>query len=373
MLHSVRRAILALALGLSLPAIAQPVETSHGPAILESAAKGLESPWGLAFLPDGRMLVTEKPGRLRIVEKNGALNPAITGVPAVFARGQGGLLDVVLAPDFVTTRQLYLSFAEPRDGGGATSVLSAKLSADGTSLTDTKVIFRQQPASSGPVHFGSRIVIARDGNLFIALGERGQKERSQELGTHYGKVVRIKPDGSVPADNPFLKQAGAQPEIWSYGHRNIQGAALHPATGALWTAEHGAMGGDEINQPRPGRNYGWPVITYGKDYSGAKIGVGTRKEGMEQPVHYWDPSIAPSGMTFYTGAAFPKWRGSMFVGALAGSLVSRLELDGAKVVREERLLNGLGHRYRDIRQGPDGFLYLLTDGRDGKILRLRPK
>jgi len=342
------------------------------PYRLEPVATGLANPWALAFLPDSRMLVTERPGRLRVVTQQGALSASVAGVPEVWAQGQGGLLDVVLAPDFATSRRLYLSFAEPRAGGAATSVLAATLSADASRLEDGRVIFRQMPGSSGPVHFGSRIVPARDGTLFVGLGERGQKERSQDLSTHYGKVIRLRPDGSVPADNPFIGRVNVRPEIWSYGHRNIQGAALHPQTGALWTVEHGAMGGDEINTPQAGRNYGWPVITYGRDYSGARIGIGTHKEGMEQPIHYWDPSIAPSGMLFYTGDAFPHWRGSLFIGALAGSLVVRLTLEGNRIAGEERLLQGLGHRYRDIRQGPDGMIYLITDAADGRLLRLRP-
>lgn len=364
-----RRMLLALALAAPTPVCAQ---GASGAPQLETVAGGLQNPWSLAFLPDGRMLVTERPGRLRLVSTSGTVSAPLGGVPDVWANGQGGLLDVMLAPDFATSRRLYLSFSEPRDGGAATSVLSARLAEDASRLEIPNVIFRQQPASSGPVHFGSRIVPARDGTLFIGLGERGQKERAQDMTTHYGKVVRINPDGSVPKDNPFLgRRDRVLPEIYSLGHRNIQGAALHPVTGRLWTVEHGAMGGDEINAPQAGKNYGWPTITYGKDYSGAKIGVGTSAPGLEQPLHYWDPSIAPSGMLFYTGDAYPAWKGSLFIGGLAGSLVARLTLDGEKVVREERLFSGLGHRYRDIRQGPDGLIYVLIDGRDGKIMRIR--
>ena len=365
-----RRTLLAaLGAAATAPASGQPATAYR----VERFAGPLENPWSLAFLPDGAMLVTERPGRLRLVSPSGTLSPPLAGVPPVWARGQGGLLDVCPSVTFPQNRLIFLSFAEPREGGGAaTSVARAVLSADGTRLEDLRVIFRQLPASSGPVHFGSRIVAARDGTLFVGLGERGQKEKAQDLSTHYGKVVRIHADGGAPRDNPFIGRPGIQPEIWSSGHRNIQGAALHPATGRLWTVEHGAMGGDEINRPEAGRNYGWPVITYGKDYSGARIGIGTAKEGMEQPVHYWDPSIAPSGMLFCTGEAFPRWKGSLFIGALAGSLVVRLTLDGDRIIAEERLLGGLGHRYRDIRQGPDGFIYLLTDASDGAILRLRP-
>lgn len=371
-----RRTVLGSGLAAVVLPAAAPAQTPQGRSaapLLESVARGLENPWSLAFLPDGRMLVSERPGRLRLVAPDGRLSTPLAGLPAVWARGQGGLLDVALSPDFNRSRQIFLSFAEPRDGGAATSVASARLSADATRLEDVAVIFRQLPASGGPVHFGSRIVPARDGALFVTLGERGQKDQSQALSTHYGKVVRIRPDGTVPPDNPFVGRSGIHPEIWSFGHRNVQGAALHPVTGALWTVEHGARGGDEINIPRPGRNYGWPVITYGRDYSGASIGEGTAKDGMEQPVHYWDPSIAPSGMLFYSGDAFPAWKGNLFIGALAGSLLARLTLNGDKVVAEERLLRGLGHRYRDVRQGPDGLIYLLTDSNQGEILRLRPR
>jgi glucose/arabinose dehydrogenase len=322
-------------------------------------AEGLEHPWGLAFLPDGRMLVTERPGRLRIVESDGRLSPPLTGVPTVFARGQGGLLDVALAPDFARSRIIYLSYAEPGDGGTAgTTVARARLSETG--LDNLQIAFRQQPKVTGGSHFGSRLVFARDGHLFITTGDRQRREYVQDLSRHQGKVIRIQPDGT-----------GA-PEIWSYGHRNIQGAALHPETGALWTVEHGAQGGDELNAPRQGKNYGWPVITYGRDYSGAPIGEGTAKSGMEQPIHFWDPSIAPSGLMFYTGDRFPGWQGSLFVGAIGFRLLARLELDGERVTTEERLLQSLGDRIRDVRQGPGGYIYLLTDEGDGRILRLEP-
>lgn len=368
-----RRTCLALLTILAaVPAGAQTTRTPS-PLRVETIARGLENPWSLAFLPDGRMLVTERPGRLRLVSANGQISAPIRGVPAVWAHGQGGLLDVALAHNFNDTRLLFLSFAEGRDGGAATSVLRARLSDDATMLESPTVIFRQQPAAPGPVHFGSRIVPTKDGTLYVTLGERGQMERAQHLNNHYGKVVLIRTDGSIPRDNPFVGRRDlAMGEIWSYGHRNIQGAALHPVTGLLWSVEHGAMGGDEINRPQAGKNYGWPTITYGKDYSGAKLGMGTHGPGMEQPLHYWDPSIAPSGMMFYTGEAFPQWKGSLFVGALAGSLIARLELDGERIVREERLLAGNGHRYRDIRQGPDGLIYLLTDAANGQLLRLSP-
>ena len=355
----------------SASSVAQEFRTERERVRIVTVARGLEHPWGVAFLPDGRMLVTERSGRLRVVARDGSVSAPLAGVPAVFAQGQGGLLDVALDRDFAASRTVYLSYAEPDERGNAgTAVARARLGAAG--LEELRVIFRQIPKVRGGLHFGSRVVQARDGNLFVTLGERYQRDRAQDLGTHLGKVIRIKPDGGAPPDNPFVGRAGALPEIWSYGHRNVQGAALHPATGALWTAEHGAQGGDEINRPEAGRNYGWPVITYGRDYSGASIGEGTAKAGMEQPSHYWDPSIAPSGMTFYEGDAFPGWKGNLFIGSLKFQVLSRLELDGSKVVREERLLRGLNERIRDVRVGPDGLIYLLTDSPDGRVLRVEP-
>jgi len=341
----------------------------------ETYAKGLSNPWGMAFLPDGRLIVTERLGRMRLVGKDGRVSPPLGNVPTVAASRQGGLLDVALSPDFATSKLVYVSYAELREeGGSATTVARARLVFEGDSgrLDDLKVIFRQQPSALGPQHFGSRLVFARDGNLFVTLGERNQPAKAQDLGTHYGKVVRIRPDGSVPADNPFAGKAGARPEVWSYGHRNIQAAAIHPATGKLWTVEHGARGGDEVNIPLRGRNYGWPVITYGVDYTGFRIGEGTAKAGMEQPIYYWDPSIAPSGMAFYTGNLFPEWRGNLFVGALRARALHRLVLDGERIVAEEVLLRDLGERIRDVRSGPDGALWLLNDGPEGRVLRLVP-
>jgi len=334
-------------------------------------ARGLENPWGLAFLPDGRMLVTERPGRLRYVDDSGNVSKPLAGVPEVYARGQGGLLDVALGPDFEDNRLVYLSFAEPGKGGGGTAVGRGRLEED--RLEDFKVIFRQVPKVNTKVHFGSRLVFSRDGKLFITIGERGQRERTQDFSIHRGQVIRVMLNGTVPEDNPFLRRKGYRPETWSHGHRNPQGAALHPETGKLWTVEHGAMGGDEINIPLKGRNYGWPVISYGRHYSGLKIGEGTRKKGMEQPVYYWDPSIAPSGMVFYTADRFRAWKGNLFIGALRGTMLVRLELDGEKVVKEERMLQGLKERIRDVRQGPDGLIYLLTDSGNGRVLRLEPK
>jgi glucose/arabinose dehydrogenase len=333
-------------------------------------AGGLAHPWGLAFLPDGRMLVTEREGRLRIVGKDGAVSAPLAGVPRVFARGQGGLLDVALSPTFATDRFVYLSFAEPGEGGAGTAVARGRLG-EGR-LENLQVIWRQVPKVGGGNHWGSRLVFARDGTLYVTTGDRySERDRAQDLATTIGKVVRINADGSFPADNPFVKRDGARPEIWSYGHRNLQGAALHPQTGQLWTVEHGARGGDELNRPQGGSNYGWPVITYGVDYSGLRIGEGTAKVGMEQPVYYWDPVIAPSGATFYTGSAFPAWRGSLFVGSLRPGALVRLTLDGDRVTGEERYLPDVG-RVRNVVQGPDGLLYLLTDAADGKVLRVEP-
>jgi glucose/arabinose dehydrogenase len=345
--------------------------SSAGDLVVETVAGGLEHPWGLAFLPDGRMLVTERPGRLRLVGRDGKLSAPITGVPNVAGRGQGGLLDVVPDPGFAQNRTIYLSFAEPRSGGTGTSVARARLNERGTALEGTKVIFQQMPTIASNMHFGSRLVFDQTGALFVTVGDRyGQRDQAQNPANHIGKIMRIRPEGGAPADNPKIE--GWQPEIWSIGHRNVQAAALHPQSGQLWTAEHGARGGDEVNTPKAGRNYGWPVVTFGIDYSGAKIGEGTSKAGMEPPLFYWDPSIAPSGAAFYTGAVWPAWTNSLFVGALAGQMLVRLSTQGEAVTGQERLLEGLGERIRDVRQGPDGFLYLLSDAPDGKLLRVRP-
>jgi len=348
-------------------------QTSAGPLRVETVAKGLEHPWALAFLPDGAMLVTERPGRVRLVSADGTVSDALAGAPSTREWGQGGMLDVALDPDFATNGLVYLSFSEIADGTAGTAVAKARLVRDAgpPRLEGMHVIFRMTGKSSGTRHFGSRLVFAPDGTLFVTIGERGNDDRAQDPNDHAGSVVRINPDGSTPAGNPFAN-GGGLPEIWSIGHRNPQGAAINPATGALWTVEHGARGGDEINIPQPGRNYGWPVISYGRHYSGLKIGEGTTKEGMEQPVYYWDPSIAPSGMAFYTGDAYPGWKGDVFVGALKERHLARLDLDGDKVVGEETLLEDVGERIRDVRQGPDGFLYVLTDSGDGRILRLKP-
>ncbi len=367
----------AAALALTAPSLAQApqrVATEKATFTLEAVASGLQNAWALGFLPDGRMIVTEKPGRVRIVSVDGKLSEPLGGVPRVDGRGQGGLLDIALDPQFAANRRIYLSFSEPRENGrNGTSVARGALNAAGTALENVSVIWRQEPSYTNNMHFGSRLVFGRDGHLFVMVGDRyALRDEAQNPQNTLGKVIRITTDGIPAPGNPAASGAKWKPEIWSIGHRNVQGAALHPATGRLWTAEHGARGGDEINQPQAGRNYGWPVITYGVDYSGAKIGEGTQKPGMEQPVFYWDPSIAPSGMAFYTGDAFPAWKGSAFVGALAGKLVSRLEFDGDRIVREERMLQSLGERIRDVRQGPDGLLYLVTDGPQGRVLRLKP-
>jgi aldose sugar dehydrogenase len=334
--------------------------------------RGLEHPWGLAFLPDGRMLVTERPGRLRYVDRNGRLDPRpIAGVPAVVAAGQGGLLDIALHPEFADNQLVYLAYTGGERRRSGTEVARGRLASD--RLEEVSVIFRLEPKSSGGLHFGSRLVFDRQGRLFVTLGDRGDMSRAQHLDDHAGSVVRIEADGRVPADNPFVGQPGARPEIYSLGNRNVQGAALHPVTGELWTHEHGPQGGDEVNVIRAGRNYGWPVITYGVQYgTGLRIGEGTHKAGLEQPLHYWVPSIAPSGMAFYTGDRFPRWRGDLFVGALRDQLLARLRFDGEQLVKEERLLEGTLGRIRDVRAGPDGHLYLLTDAAAGALVRLEP-
>jgi glucose/arabinose dehydrogenase len=342
-------------------------------------AGGLQNPWGLAFLPDGRMLVTERPGRLRIVSAGGSLSRPVAGLPAVDARGQGGLLDVALDPGFASNGMIYWSFAEPRDGGANnTAVARGQLVGGAEPRVDrVELIYHQSPAMKSTAHFGSRLVFARDGTLFVTQGERGITEgrmQAQRLDGLLGKIVRLNADGSIPRDNPFAGAAGARPEIWSIGHRNIQGAVLNPATGELWAVEHGTRGGDEINIARKGKDYGWPTIAYGIEYRGAPItGDITQKDGMEQPRYYWDPVIGPSGMAFYTADLFPAWKGSLFIGGHATNDLVRLTLDGENIVGEERLLQSLRERIRDVRQGPDGAVYLLTDSSSGTLLKLIPK
>ena len=340
---------------------------------VELVTDGLASPWGMAFLPNGDMLVTERPGALRLVTADGTLSPEpIGGTPKVFARGQGGLLDVVIDPAFAENDLIYLSYAGvDEDGRSSTRVARGRL-LDGE-LQDFEVIFRSNSASSGGVHWGSRIGFDPDGYLYVTSGDRGNKDQAQSLSRHAGSVIRINTDGSVPEDNPFVGQSGVRPEIYSYGHRNPQGLAVHPETGRVWTQEHGPQGGDEVNLIQAGVNYGWPEITWGVNYGGRPINGGLREQdGMAQPVHFWDPSIAPSGMTFYEGDAFPEWQGDLFVGALKYQLIARLEMDGDKVVAEERLLEGELGRIRDVRTGPDGFLYILIDDYDGGLYRLTP-
>jgi len=354
----------------SAKADARTVETEHYRIEVTTVADGLRHPWSLAWLPDGRMLVTERDGRLRVVSTGGEVSKPVTGLPEIASGGQGGLLDVLVDPEFAENQTIYFSFSEPGKGGSGTAVARGRL--DEVELKDLKILFRQTPKSSGGRHFGSRLVLARDGTLFVTLGDREERDLAQDVSVNRGQVIRIDRDGNPPPDNPFIGRDGARPEIWSYGHRNPQGAALHPDTGALWVHEHGARGGDEINIPRPGLNHGWPVISYGTHYSGAAIGIGQSAPGMEQPVYYWDPSIAPSGMAFYTGSKFPEWRGNLLVGALRYRMLVRLGLQGDRIVSEERLLKDLGERIRDVRQGPDGFVYVLTDAYDGRILRLSP-
>jgi aldose sugar dehydrogenase len=347
--------------------------SSAGELEVRTIARGLANPWALAFLPDGKMLVTERPGRMRIVTSEGQVSPPLKGVPDVWASGQGGLLDVVIDKSFAQNKTIYFCFAERTEGGGRTTVARAKLNDGNGRLDDVKIIFRQQgPLSSGN-HYGCRIAQADDGNLFVALGDHfTHRDQAQNLGNHLGKLIRIAPDGSVPSGNPFAGRTDARPEIWSYGHRNVQALAINPASGDPWEIEHGPRGGDEVNLIGKGKNYGWPVIGYGIDYSGAKIHDATAKDGMEQPLKYWVPSIAPSGMAFYTGTLFPKWNGSLFTGALRGAVLVRLTLNGNAVTSEERLLQNLHERIRDVRQGPDGALWLLTDSSNGRVLRVAP-
>ena len=337
-------------------------------------ASGLEHPWGLALLPDGNWLVTEKPGRMRIVTAQGQVGQPIQRLPPVDARGQGGLLDVVTGPGFAQDRMIYWSYAEPREGGNATSVARGRLSQDGRRLEDVQVIFRALPTYDGDKHFGSSLAFAPDGKLFVTLGERSDKPmrpQAQDLGSHMGKTIRINADGSVPQDNPFVGRDGARPEIWSLGHRNVQGIAIQPGTGAVWTIEHGTRGGDEVNLDRPGLNYGWPDAAYGIEYAGGAINAGdTEKAGTEQPIYYWDPVIAPGGAVFYQGAMFPGWNGNLLVAALKEKHIARLEIENDRVVGEERLLTDLGERVRDVAVGPDGAVWAITDEDDGKLVRL---
>ncbi|MBA3457944.1 MAG: PQQ-dependent sugar dehydrogenase [Deltaproteobacteria bacterium] len=354
-----------------------PFQTQGVAFDVQVIAKNLEHPWALAFLPDGAMLVTERPGRLRIVGADGAMSAPLVGLPRVDARGQGGLLDVVVDPKFGDNQRIFWSYAEPREGGNGTAVARGRLARDGAPrIENVEVIWRMTPTLDSTMHFGSRLVFDREGMLFVTTGERSIKEgrkQAQNLDSAFGKVIRIDVNGKVPPANPFVDRAGVLPEIWSLGHRNMQAAALHPETGALWVVDHGAKGGDEINVVEAGKNYGWPTITYGIEYKGGAIGQSiTTKAGMEQPIYYWDPVIAPSGMAFYGADLFPAWKGNLFVGALAGKHVVRLVLDGTRVIGEERLLADRA-RIRDVRVGPDGALYVLTDEDRGELLKIIPK
>lgn len=358
------------------PVYAQTVPSSAGNLTATVLAEGLDHPWALGLLPDGRFLVTERSGSLRVIA-DGVVGEPIAGTPNVYHEGQGGLLDLALAPDFATSGQIYLTFAERAEDAGlqrgqGTAVLSARLVLEGSGgrLEDQKVIFRMNNFTNTNRHFGSRVVVGLDGNLFVTLGDRGDMERAQDFGDLAGAVVRIAPDGSVPADNH--KPEGWAPELWSKGHRNPQGATLR-ADGALFTVEHGARGGDELNMPKAGGNYGWPVITYGVDYSGVRIGEGTEKAGMEQPLHYWDPSISPSGLDFYDGELLPGWQGDLLTGGLSGQVPVRLDVEGDTIVGEERLFAGELGRIRDVRVGADGAIYLLTDEGNGRLIRVAPE
>ena len=373
------RFILALGAMFAASGLATPAEpkfpSSAGSLSVQTVASGLVHPWSLAFLPDGRMLVTERPGRMRIVTRTGQMSAALGNVPSVYAQSQAGLMDVLLARDFDNTQTIFVCYAEPADGGGRIAVLHARLIEGETPrLDDTTVIFRQKGPVSRGLNIGCRMVQSPDGNLFVTLGDHfAPKELAQKLDNHIGKIVRITPEGTAPADNPFIGKQDALPEIWAFGLRNAEGLAFNPADGKLWEQEHGPMGGDEINIIEKGRNYGWPRVSYGVNYDGTPVGNGkATMDGVTDPIWYWTPSIAPSGMAFYTGDLIPGWKGSLFNGALKFELLSRLELKGEKAVKEERLLKNLHERIRDVRQGPDGALYLLTDNSSGRILRIVP-
>ena len=368
--------VTALMIALASSAAAQRLQSEKHSFRAVTVIRGLQNPWSIAFLPDGRMLVTERPGRIRIVSKDFQLEPKpVEGLPEIIATGQGGLFDVALHPQYAQNGWIYWAYNAPGPGGWGTALARGKLDRDmsGYRMSDIQVLFSMEPKTRAGHHFGGRIVLDGKGMLYLTLGDRGDMPRAQKLDDHAGSVIRLHDDGRVPADNPFVSRAGSKPEKFTLGNRNMQGAALHPQTGELWTHEHGPQGGDEINLMRAGRNYGWPVITYGVNYGiGTKIGEGNSKPGMEQPLHVWVPSIAPSGMAFYTGNQFPNWKGNLLIGALRDEMLVRLELNGEKVVREERLLKGHIGRIRDVRVGPDGLVYLLTDEREGAVVRLEP-
>jgi glucose/arabinose dehydrogenase len=359
------RAVLSiLFLVLAQVALAQPLPSSLGPLSSQTMIDGLDEPWAIGLLPGGAYLVTERGGDLLYVQDGKATR--VAGVPKVQARGQGGLLDVTVAKDFARSREIWLSYAKSQRGGSGTAVSSAVLSKDGRRLTQVKTIFESAPGGATGRHFGSRVVEAQDGTLFVTIGDRGNRPSAQDRSNHNGSIVRITRNGTVPSSNPFVGQSGVQPHIWSYGHRNPQGAALD-ASGQLWTAEHGARGGDEVNRIRKGANFGWPVISYGRHYSGGKIGEGTSQTGMEQPAHYWDPSIAPSGLMVYSGTMFPEWRGDIFIGSLKFDYIARL--DGAPLREREQLKSRQTNRVRDIVEGPDGAIWFISVGQ-GAVYRL---
>ncbi len=345
------------------------LSTEAGQVRVETVARGLDHPWGMTVLPDGRILVTERAGSLRTVT-NGAVSKPIAGLPKIWAHGQGGVLDVALSPGFARDRLVYVSFAEAGDGGASTAVARGRLNDSATALTNVEVIFRQTPKVDGGNHFGGRLAFAPDGKLFVTTGERFKFEPAQDLASGLGKIFRINPDGSIPSDNPFVQRKDAQPAIWSYGHRNVQGAAIHPLTGALWTDEFGPAGGDELNIPEAGRNYGWPLVSWGRHYNGDDIPDPPTRPDLADAIYYWNPVISPSGMTFYTGQLFTPWRGNLLLGGLSSKAIVRLELDGRRVTKEERI--DMGARIRDVVQGPDGAVYALTDESNGEILRLTP-
>lgn len=377
-MKSLRLTLLVLSLGLtSLVASANPdansdtIKTRWADVKVDTVASGLSHPWGLAFLHDGRMLVTERAGNVRIIDANGAVGEPIAGLPEIKVRGQGGLFDIALSPNFSQDQLIYFTYAEPESSGSditSTAVARAKL--EGNKLVDVKVIFSQQPKVMGGRHYGGRLAFSADGDfLFVGLGDRGHRQEDvQKLNNHTGKLVRIHPDGSVPKSNPFVNQAGALPEIWSYGHRNIQGMDIQPVTGQLWAVEHGPQGGDEVNRPQAGLNYGWPVITHGEQYGGGEVGIGFKQAGMEQPIWHWTPSIAVSGAAFYQGNQFPNWQGNLLATGLRGQQVARLEVNGDHIIHQETL--DLKRRIRQVKIAPDGSVYLLTDEPNGAILRL---